>query len=246
MFDQAVRGVIYINVGRVVDVLDDHVALVAVENALAVGPRVNAVREHRHAAVAVEDRDRFVAVHTCVCEAYRRLYALDVLTEVHQHEIDAIYADVEQRAAGQFGPDDALDMRDRIGQVCGQCIDLSDDAARERVVDQSARRHVAGPDGFRNIDLILTREAHDLACLLRGLAEGLLAEGRLFVLDAELHMFKMMRVRRRDIHELYLGVREHFLIAAVRALIAVICREFLCLRKIARSDRPAFYLFHLF
>ena len=123
--------------------------------------------------------------------------------------------DIQQRAAGQLGQDDALFAGHLIAQIGGQQPGLADLSGFHRLPDDAPHRLGPGPDGLGDQHAPGLGVAQGVLGLAGADREGLLAQDVLAVVGAELDVAVMQRVGRGNVDNLHRRVPQHLLIAAV-------------------------------
>ena len=121
------------------------------DTALAVGPAVDAVGQHSHAPVPVEQGDGFHAVHPGFHFGNTGFHPDNVAAKVHQCKVQPVDADVQQRAPGQGRIENPGYAGNGIGQIGGEGIGGADDAAVQELIEHLPGGHIPGPDGLRHI-----------------------------------------------------------------------------------------------
>ena len=208
----------------IVDILHHDITLVAVDDALPVRTGINAVGQNGHSAILIENSDRFHAVHAGFSHTNGRLHPFHIPAEVHDGKVNAVNANIQQSATGQIRIQNTGLIVDLIGQVRGQCVDGTNDAAFDNIIDHLAGRHVAGPNGFGNVDALLPGRVTDDFSLLDIHGECFLADDMLAILDAHHHLLEMVGMRGSDVHEIQIGILEHLFITAECLLNAILFR----------------------
>ena len=140
----------------------------------------HAVAEHQ--ADGVGDIHARLALHALALDAY------NIGAEEHTHEVECIYAEVEQGAAAEVGSHNARFVAHRVAQRGGYQVRLSDASATYQVAHDAHGRLVACPDGLAQEYFALAGHLDDFFCLPAVGHKGLLHQAR-FVVEQRFHCY---------------------------------------------------------
>ena len=226
MRHQGVIVVIDVDALHVVDVLADDIAVRAPDVAAAVRGDEHRGLRGGHRAVRIVQGDGVVRVHAGLVRGHRGHDAIDrTRAQHHVNEVQRVYADVEQRAAGQHRIGHTRLAGHRVAQVRVHHLHLADHARGHDVVDHAARRHVARPDGLGAQQPRRLGHGQQFARLRRVGGERLLHQDVLAGLQTHDALLGMQAVRGGDVHQIHLRVGQQLLIRAVGDRETVLCSE---------------------
>ena len=212
---------------RIIDVFHHDVALVAVDDTLAVGTGVDTVGQHRHPSVAVEEGDGLHTVHTGIGHLHGGLHTFKVLAEVHQSKVQSVHTDVQQRAACQLRFPNPAYSSDHIGEICRKGVHLADDAAFDHPVNDGTGGHIPGPYCLRCKESLLPRKLRHPLCLRRVHGESLLTDNGFSPFQTHHHVLVVVGVGRGHVDKFHLRIAKEFLVASVGFLKSVLRRKIL-------------------
>ena len=112
-----VVGVVHRYRVRIVDVVDNHIALVARHNPHAVVGTACRGLHDGHFTTRIDESHAVLQVYTKLVLRAARHDTLRRISKQHERKVDGINAQVEQRAAAQFRPAYALLMLYRITKI---------------------------------------------------------------------------------------------------------------------------------
>ena len=161
VFDEfAIMGV-HGDLLRIVDVVDDEVAIGSCDDADVVahtgGTRLE-VAEH---TVAEYEGDGVGEIHTRLAFHTTALHTDDVGREEHPDEVEGIDAEVEQGTATEVGTHDARLLAHRVAEGGCEQTGCADTAAADEIAHDGDGGLVACPDGFGEEDLLGVGEVDD-------------------------------------------------------------------------------------
>ena len=133
--DELVVLVIDLNGFGAVGILDHDIGIIADYQSLAVATPVGAGDEVGDLAVLVLNRDGLVHVHAGLSHDDAGIGLGEVASEIHPHEIDAVNAEIEQRASAEVGAKDTLLLLHGIAQAGIEHARLAEPAAVEYLLD---------------------------------------------------------------------------------------------------------------
>ena len=213
------REIILLTIERdplwVVDVVHGQKTFGSADQAVSVTAAVHTGRKLRHASIRIMEGEAFVQVNAPVRQHGAGFRELKIVAEKHGAEVERIDAHIQQRASGKRRIYNAGHMSDGVVQAGFEQTWRSDGAGSDDLIDDSAGGHVARPDGLGDEKVLFPGQREHLAGL-RGIGgEGFFAQDSLAVMETELHMFRVMGVRRGDIDEIDLRIPNHLLIGAI-------------------------------
>ena len=195
-------------------------------------------------AIGQNHRDIFGGVHAGGGLDARSVEPLDGRVEVHPHESEQVHAQVQQRAAAQFGPEDALLVGDVVGDDGVDHFGLADDPGGNEFPADFPYGHIPRPHGFSHEYAFLTRQGQDGRSFGGVEHEALLHQAGFTGEDSVAGVFEVAGMRRGDINQLDIRVLQQIRIRAVCAFDAESAGKGLRLFQGARADGQALHVVH--
>ena len=213
-----VEAHIHIHQRGIVHIVNHQIALLAAYHRLTVGAAQGTALQRGHTAVAVRQRDAFLQIYSCGAHHAVAHHALHLCTEEHTREVDGIHAQVEQSAAAQFGPHDALLVVYLIAERGGEHPWTAYHTALQHLGYLPAQGHVAYPHGLGQVYPTLTRQPDECLGLVCIHSESLLHQACLAGKQSLAGGFVVVRMRGGDVEQLHIGVLQNGIVGAIRPL----------------------------
>ena len=200
---------------RVVDVVDDEVAVGTCDDADVVTHTGGTRLEITKHAIGQDERDGVRQIHTRLRLHTLAIDADDVGGEEHPHEVQGIDAEVEQGTPAEVGPHDARLLAHRITEGGSKQSWRTDTAICYQFAYHIDYRLIACPDGLSQEHLPLVGQVDDLLRLPTVRHKRLLHQTGLASQQCLARHIVMMRVGRTHIDKIHLRIGHQLGIRAV-------------------------------
>ena len=218
-------AVIYSNGGKIHKVLDDHVALCALQNGPALAVPACCAGQDCHPVILVLQHCAELSVHSGRSEYAAGLDPLHLVSEDHGCKVQKEKSEVSQRAAAKRRPLQAGEILNIGSDPGGEHDRRPDRAACDHTDDLLEEGEEPGVHGFHDQHVQRLGKGKQALRLSRRKRDRRFTEHRLSSLYAEAHLLGMFRSGRRDIYKIDLLVFQHLLHGVICLLEAVLSAE---------------------